>query len=51
MKLIQGHSLSVAGRQLTTSLRLVAAPAIHVTPAWWPWLLVFPFRIAVFIVG
>ncbi len=51
MKLIQGRSLGVAGRRLATSFRLVAAPSIHVTPAWWPWLPVFPFRIAVSITG
>jgi hypothetical protein len=51
MQLIQGRSLGVAGRKLSTSLRLVAAPAIHVTPSWWPWLPVFPLRIAIFITG
>ena len=51
MQLIQGRSLAAAGRQLTASLRLVAAPTIQVTPAWWPWLPVFPFRIAVSIAG
>ena len=51
MQLIQGRSLAEAGRQLSASLRLVAAPTIRVTPAWWPWLPVFPFRIAVFIGG
>jgi hypothetical protein len=51
MQLIQGRSLSVAGRQLATSLKLVAKPTIHVEPTWWPWLPVFPFRIAVLIAG
>jgi hypothetical protein len=51
MQLIQGRSLGVAGRKLSASLRLVAAPAIHVTPAWWPWLPVFPLRIAISITG
>jgi len=41
----------VAGRQLATSLKLVAKPTIHVAPTWWPWLPVFPFRIAVLIAG
>ena len=49
MQLIQGRSLFAASPLLSTSLRLVAAPIIKVTPAWWPWLPVFPFRIAVFI--
>jgi hypothetical protein len=49
MQMIQGRSLSVAGHHLSTSLKLVATPVIHVTPAWWPWLPVFPFRIAIFI--
>ena len=47
MQLIQGRSLITAGRKLTASLQLVAAPVIKVTPAWWPWLPVFPFRIAI----
>ncbi len=47
MQLIQGRSLAVAGQRLAASLRLVATPTIKVTPAWWPWLPVFPFRIAV----
>jgi hypothetical protein len=47
MKLIQGHSLAFAVRQLPTSFRLATKPIIKVTPAWWPWLPVFPFRIAV----
>ncbi len=46
-QLMQGRSPAVAGRRLADSLRLAAAPAIHVTPAWWPWLPVVPFRIAV----
>ena len=49
MPLIQGRSLAVAGRRLAASLRLVKAPTIQVTPAWWPWLPVFPFRIAVYV--
>jgi len=51
MQLIQGRSLNTAGRQLTSTLQLVAAPTIKVTPAWWPWLPVFSFRIAVSIGG
>ena len=51
MQLIQGRSISAAGRRLAASLRLVSAPTITVTPAWWPWLPVFPFRIAVSIGG
>jgi hypothetical protein len=51
MQLIQGCSLVTAGRRLIASLRLVGAPSIKVTPAWWPWLPIFPFRIAVFIRG
>jgi hypothetical protein len=47
MQLIQGRSLAAAGRQLTSSLQLVAAPTIKVMPAWWPWLPVFSFRIAI----
>ena len=51
LQLIQGRSLSVAVRRLAASLRLVAAPTIQVTPGWWPWLPIFPFRIAVLVKG
>ena len=51
MRLIQGRNLSAAGRRLAGSLQLISAPSIKVTPAWWPWLPVFPFRIAVSING
>jgi hypothetical protein len=51
LQLIQGRSLAVAVRRLAASLRLVAAPTIQVTPAWWPWLPIFPFRIAVLVKG
>jgi hypothetical protein len=51
LQLIQGRSLAVAVRRLAGSLRLVAAPTIQVTPAWWPWLPIFPFRIAVLVKG
>jgi len=47
MQLIQGRSLAAAGRRLAASMRIVATPTIKVTPAWWPWLPVFPFRIEV----
>ena len=47
LELIQGRSLAVAGRRLAASFQLVAAPTIKVTPDWWPWLPVFPLRIAV----
>jgi hypothetical protein len=46
-RLVQGRSPVAAGRRLADSMRLAAAPAIQVTPAWWPWLPVIPFRIAV----
>jgi hypothetical protein len=46
MQLIQGRSLAVARQQLASSLRLVAPPTIKMAPAWWPWLPVFTFRIA-----
>jgi len=51
MQMIQGRSLATAAQQLSHSLQLVAAPVIKVTPAWWPWLPVFPFRIAVLVEG
>ena len=51
MQMIQGRSLAAAGRRLTSTLQLVAAPTIQVTPAWWPWLPVFSFRIAISIGG
>ena len=51
MRSIQGRSLAAARRRLTSTFQLVAAPTIKVTPAWWPWLPVFPFRIALSIAG
>ena len=45
--LIHGRSPAEAGRRLGKSLHLAAAPAIQLTPGWWPWLPVIPFRIAI----
>ncbi len=47
IELVRGLSPANAGRRLVQSLRLAADPTINLTPAWWPWLPVVPFRIAV----
>jgi hypothetical protein len=46
-QLIEGRNPDNAGRRLAESLRMAAAPKIKITPAWWPWLPLVPFRIAV----
>jgi hypothetical protein len=45
--LVQGRSRAQAGRRLTESFRLAAAPTFSLSPSWWPWLPVIPFRITV----
>ncbi|MGB8214653.1 MAG: baseplate J/gp47 family protein [Anaerolineales bacterium] len=51
MQSVQGRTPGQAVRRLEGSLRLAAAPKIHLAPAWWPWLPVAPFRIAISIAG
>ena len=47
IQLIQGRRPSSAVKKLEDSLPLGASPEIRLTPSWWPWLPVFPFRISV----
>jgi hypothetical protein len=49
LALVQGHKLEVAQAQLKQIPGLSAAPEISLTPAWWPWLPLAPFRITVVI--
>ncbi len=51
VQLIQGRNLTTANQRLDASMSLAESPIIKVTPGWWPWLPVFPFRIAVNIKG
>jgi hypothetical protein len=46
-RLIQGHRPIAAGQRLAEALPLAKAPTIEVTPAWWPWLPILPFRTSV----
>ena len=51
VELSQGRSLAGATRRLMAALPLDTSPQITVTPRWWPWLPVFPFRISVSLGG
>ncbi len=46
-RLIQGISSSRARALLEEGLPLVAAPEIQLSPSWWPWVPIVPFRISV----
>ena len=46
-QLVRGASRSRAGPLLAEAFPLAAAPEIRLTPAWWPWLPLIPFRIEV----
>jgi hypothetical protein len=47
MQMIQGIRSSRAQSLLETNLPLKDAPEIHLSPAWWPWVPIVPFRISV----
>jgi hypothetical protein len=47
--LVQGRRLEIAQAQLKQVSGLSAAPQISLSPAWWPWLPLAPFRITVVI--
>ena len=47
MQLIQGIGAQDARARLEESLPLAAAPEIRLSPAWWPWVPIVPFRISV----
>ena len=46
-QLILGRSPAEAGRRLAGALQLAGPPRIELVPAWWPWLPVVSFRIAI----
>jgi hypothetical protein len=46
-QMIQGISARRAQRLLDKSLPLEDAPEIHLSPSWWPWVPIVPFRISV----
>jgi len=48
--LIRGRMPKQALGELQSTLPLAAPPEIRVTPRWWPWLPLIPFRIAVVVV-
>jgi hypothetical protein len=45
--LVRGLSPRAAVQRLQSNLPLAAAPQIDVSPSWWPWLPLIPFRIEV----
>ena len=45
--LVRGRSPQAAAKVLQASLALTSAPQIKLTPDWWPWLPLVPFRITV----
>ncbi len=45
--LVSGKSPQAAAKLLQADLPLAEAPQIKVSPAWWPWMPLVPFRIAV----
>lgn len=47
MQMIQGIAPQNARARLEQSLPLAAAPQIHLSPPWWPWVPIVPFRISV----
>jgi hypothetical protein len=46
-QLIQGLGSSDAQSKLEDSLPLLSEPKISLTPSWWPWVPIVPFRIEV----
>ncbi|HSL31923.1 MAG TPA: baseplate J/gp47 family protein [Anaerolineales bacterium] len=47
MQMIQGIASPDARARLEQSLPLAAAPEIRLSPPWWPWVPIVPFRISV----
>jgi hypothetical protein len=46
-KLIQGFGAWNVRSKLKENLPLAAAPEVQLTPSWWPWMPIVPFRISV----
>jgi hypothetical protein len=45
--LIQGYSSESAQSRLQENLPLASSPQISLSPSWWPWVPIVPFRISV----
>ena len=45
--LVRGLSPRAAGEVLKSQFKLARAPEIQMSPSWWPWLPLIPFRITV----
>jgi hypothetical protein len=45
--LIQGYGSSSAQIRLKVNLPLASSPQISMSPSWWPWVPIVPFRISV----
>jgi hypothetical protein len=46
-QMIQGFGAWNVESRLKESLPLASAPTVQLTPSWWPWMPILPFRIAV----
>ena len=46
-QLVQGYGVKKAQSNLDESLPSASSPDIQLSPAWWPWVPVVPFRIEV----
>ena len=46
-KMIQGSGVWNVPSRLMENLPLAAAPEVQLTPSWWPWMPIVPFRISV----
>ena len=46
-KMIQGYGAWNVKSKLNENLPLAAAPDVQLTPPWWPWMPIVPFRISV----
>lgn len=46
-QMIQGYGSRTAQKQLERHLPLAGSPEIYLTPSWWPWVPIVPFRISV----
>ena len=47
IKMIQGFGAWNVQSKLKENLPLAAAPVVQLTPSWWPWMPIVPFRISV----
>jgi hypothetical protein len=45
--MVRGLSLSDAEKVLLSDLPLAADPEIQLSPSWWPWMPLIPFRRAI----